>query len=43
MTELQEFIYLLRRHPELHDQLRQIAGVSSSPNVSAEKQTDRRE
>ena len=25
MTELQEFIYLLRRHPELIEQLRKIA------------------
>lgn len=28
MTELQEFIYLLHRHPELIEQLRQIAEES---------------
>lgn len=34
MNELEEFIFLLQRHPELTDQLRQLAEDGASPPVS---------
>lgn len=43
MNEIEEFIYLLHKHPELIDQLRQIATGQASPPVCVAKKTETNE
>lgn len=40
MTEIEEFIYLLNRHPEAFDQLREIARNGALPVAFPAKQND---
>ena len=40
MTELQEFIYLLHRHPEMYDQLRKIAEDAEKADREGGKNDD---
>jgi hypothetical protein len=40
MTEIEEFIYLLNRHPEAADQLREIARSGASTVASPEMPHD---